>query len=270
MRLLIDSDSICYQAGFSANNEGEENLARWQVGQIVDRIVAETNCQTYKLFLSGSGNFRYDIYPDYKGTRKNLPRPMHLQAMREHLVVKYGATISDGNEADDELGIVQCASTGTAIAAIDKDLLMIPGLHYNYNKKTWLEQSELNAMRHFFYQLIMGDKADNIPSFDGIMRTVVPKKLQATIDYLYETDSIDEMLEHVYSLYSGWAAFNLSASCLWIQRKEHDSWQEWQNQELIEALKIESTTEEHGQEEGSILSSLPSSEVEADDRDWET
>ncbi len=281
IHLLIDADSLCYKAGFVCNQEDQERLACWQVGQIVNDIVKDTNCETYKVYLSGSGNFRYSFYPEYKGNRVNMVRPIHLQAMREFLVTEFGATVSDGTEADDELGIAQCTAImqphwadqpPTAIAAIDKDLDMIPGLHYNYNKKTWNEVGDLDAMRWFFYQLIMGDRADNIPGFDGKMRnSPVPKFLQRHVDYLYETDDYDEMLTHVFCMYNDdWDRFNLSARCLWIWRKEQDNWQDWQNPETLAFLQDEVITTDFGPKDDSTPSSLLFSAAEVDDGDQST
>lgn len=274
MRLLIDSDSLCYRAGFVVNEEGQETLANWQLDQIIQGILADTNCEEYKLYISGSDNFRYSIYPEYKGNRAKMVRPRHLQSMREHLVVKYGADISCGIEADDVVGITQYQhrlmfDTPIAIGHIDKDIDMIPGMHYNYVKKEWYEKSELSAMRHFFWQLIMGDRTDNIPGYDGKMRNnPVPKFLQPHIDFINETDSYDEMLVHVFEMYSeDWNRMNLSAQCLWIWRKEDDHWTDWQNPSVTNELR---SMADSGHEEDSTRLLLPSYDLEADVGDQST
>lgn len=245
MHLLLDSDSLCYQAGFSANEPGQEALACHQVDDIVTRIIGEVGPETFRLYLTGSDNFRYKFYPAYKDNRKDLKRPIHLQTMREYLVSHWDAIVSDGVEADDCLGIAQCAASPdtTCIGAIDKDLLMIPGSHYNYNKKTWLQQTPEAAMKHFYYQLIMGDRADNIPGFDGKMRNSVPQFLAPRVEYLDEC-STEEMLSHVMEM---WGAlddeerlldFNKAAHCLWIQRKERDDWRNYLDNNLMEELGL--------------------------------
>ena len=267
MHLLIDSDSLCYRAGFSANLEGQEKLACWQLRKLVDTILADVQPQSYKLFLSGSGNFRYKYYDKYKATRSKTKRPIHLQVLREHLCETYVTTITDGIEADDAVSIEQWAghidvdAVQTCIAGIDKDLLCIPGQHYNFDKKTWRFQTELDSMRWFFYQCIMGDRADNIPGFDGIMRLKVPQKLEWAVNYLKETESIDDMLRHVYDMYGSWEALDLSASCLWLLRKDGDVWTNWQNQETIDELR---STEASGLLDASTPSSPLSSEPEVE------
>lgn len=248
MHLLIDSDSLCYKAGFVCNEPGQENLACWQLDVLVNDIMDTTKADSQQCYLTGGNNFRYAIYPEYKGNRKNMARPIHLQALREHLVMKWGATITDGIEADDAVGIAEYQSRDdTVMAHLDKDLDMLSGFHYNYNTRVFYAVSDEQAMRHFYKQLLLGDRADNIPSFDGIMRATVPKKLQHHYDFLMEADN-DEALAHIALMYPSWTKFNISASCLWIQREEDDTWQKHQNPELLAELE-QSLTEDDGPEE---------------------
>lgn len=251
------------------NGEGQEALACWQLDGIMEGILKDYSPDTYQCYLTGSDNFRYKVYQEYKANRINMARPIHLQAMREHMVVNWGAKVSDGREADDDVGIAQCtAQDETCIGAIDKDLLMIPGNHYNYVKKEHRQVSNEDAMRHFFWQLIMGDKGDNIPGFDGLMRQTVPKKLQHHIDFLHESDSAEEMLVHVFEMYNeDWKRFKLSADCLWIWRKEEDSWEDWQNPDVVNELR---SMGDNGQEDDLTASLQAFSEAEADDGNLNT
>ena len=252
MHLLIDSDSLLYQAGFVCNEPDQERLACWQLDGIVKQILEETGASTYQCYLSGGENFRYKIYPAYKGNRVDMVRPIHLQALRQHLVEEWGATITDGIEADDAVVTAQYQGAGdTVMVHQDKDLDQGPGKHYNYRKKIWYDVSEQEGMRWFFHQLILGDKADNIPGFDGLMRPKYPKKFQQHCDFINESDNYDEMLAHVMTMYGDWNKFNTSAGCLWMLRKDDDDWTQWQNKELVEELKREFTTEDFGQLEDS-------------------
>lgn len=249
MHLLIDSDSLLYKAGFVCNEPGQENLACWQLDVLMQDILDTTQCSSHQCYISGSKNYRYDIYPEYKGNRKDMARPIHLGVLKEHIISKWGATVTDGIEADDAVGIAQCiALDETCIAHIDKDIDMIPGNHYNFNKREFYVVSNEQGMRHFYKQLLLGDRADNIPSFDGIMRATVPKKLQHHYDFLMEADN-DEALAHIALMYPSWTKFNISASCLWIQREEDDTWQKHQNPELLAELE-QSLTEDDGPEGG--------------------
>lgn len=257
MHLLIDSDSLLYRVGFVNNQPDQEALCCSELGRMLDTILAETNAETYQCYLTGSENFRYQVYQDYKANRVNTPRPVHLQAMRAYMVEQWGAVVSDGVEADDLVGIAQTAQEDTCIAGMDKDLLMIPGKHYNYVTKQWRDVSNESAMRHFFYQLIMGDRADNIPGFDGKMRDKVPQKIQHHINFINETNDTAELLAYVLEMYNmDWQVLCRNASCLWIHRVPDDYWLDWQDREGLSTI-LESTTEENGQQEDSILLSHP-------------
>lgn len=191
------------------------------------RIITETNAMQPVLFLSGSRNFRYDINPEYKANRKDTPKPKHLNLLREHCVVHWKASVADGVEADDLLGIEQTADPdNTVICSIDKDLLQIPGRHYNFVKLEHSIISPLQGLRHFYYQLIMGDRADNIFGFDGKARSAVPKFLQEKVELLdFLSDEID-MYNHVLDMYNNDSErMHMNAKCLWILRKENEHWQ---------------------------------------------
>lgn len=212
------------------NEPGQEFLANWQLNLMIEEMLAETQPDTHQLFLTGSNNFRYNIYPEYKGNRVEMKRPIHLQSMREFLITDWKAAITDGIEADDAVGIAQSTQEDTCIAGIDKDLLMIPGKHYNYNKREFSSVSDIEAFQNFYMQLIQGDKGDNIPGYDGKMRPKLPQKLYGIRDDILSAGCPEEMFELVAGYYSyDYPRMDLSARLLWIQRKEDDDWTEWLN-----------------------------------------
>lgn len=246
MHLLVDTDYLVYRAGFSANQPDQEAIAVKTARDMVHTLLQETSAATYQLYLSGGRTFRYDIYPEYKGNRVNARRPLHMEAIREMLVSDFGATVCDG-EADDAVGIVQSSFRGedtSCIAHVDKDIDMIVGDHYNPVKKEWYSVSNEQAIRHFYWQLIMGDRSDNIPGFDGLMRVTVPKKLEGAIEELQECSNPEEMLLHVSGMWNcydddeRWGQFNMAAQCLWIQRREDDDWRTWLNENTMEELGL--------------------------------
>jgi hypothetical protein len=241
---LIDSDSLLYRAGFVVNEPGQEALACWQLDGIIEGILSDIGVDSYQLYLTGSGNFRYKIYPEYKGNRTDMKRPIHLQALTEHMVTKWGATVSDGNEADDEIGIaVYRSDFDVLICHIDKDLNMLEGKHYNYTKKEYYSVDFDDAIHHFYYQLIMGDRADNIPGYDGKMRAKVPQFLQPFVDDLIKLKCPEVKLSMVANKWDcndneRWSEFNQAAHCLWMQRKEHDDWRNHLNDNIMGELGL--------------------------------
>lgn len=222
---LVDADIVAYRCA-AATEYDAQGIAEWQTSEMMRRIVHETNSMEVRCFLSGSSNFRYDIYPEYKANRKDMPRPKWLQAVREHLVTHWNATVTDGIEADDAMGIAQCTEYDgeSMICSIDKDMLMIPGKHYNFVKQEFRHISPLEGLRNFYFQLIMGDRSDNIPGYDGKMRTKVPNFLQSAVSYLDSCTTEWEMYEHVRNMWTDDAMFLIAAQCLYIQRKVDDKW----------------------------------------------
>lgn len=219
----IDGDIVTYRCA-AANEHADVNIACWQAGEMMKRILHETESETYNCFLTGAGNFRFDLYPEYKGNR-TAPKPKHHGAIREYLVSYWNAKVSDGCEADDLMGVEQMTEPeGSVICTIDKDLLMIPGNHYNFVKKEFYTVNHIGGLRHFYWQLIMGDKTDNILGYDGKMRQKVPKFLQPQIDALSEMTDESDMYNWVADMHFDLEVMHTMGKCLWIWRKDGDIW----------------------------------------------
>ena len=231
---LIDGDIVAYRCAATCEGLPAE-IAEVRTGDLIRRILHETNAQQYKVFLTGSNNFRYDIYPDYKAHRKDKPRPEHWNTCKEYLVKEWQAQITDGYEADDALGIEQVASgTDSVIASIDKDLLQIPGYHYNFVTGVERFVSPFDATRFFYKQIISGDGADNVPSYDGKVRNGVPKFIQRLLDPIDSMMEEEEMYNYVYEIYQNHYgvhfddpagfAMKRNAQVLYIWKKENDKY----------------------------------------------
>lgn len=198
---------------------------------MIERICIATNSQDIECYIGGSDNFRYKIYPEYKGNRTK-EKPHYLEACRELLVTQYKATIVNGFETDDALGIAQTKYDGNSrIVSLDKDLLQCPGWHFNWVTGVHKLVSPLDGLRTFYKQLILGDKTDNIPGYDGKLRGECPKfiqKLQEPIDEM--TEEID-MYNYVFSVYFNWqgnddieSIIKRNANLLYILKEEDKFW----------------------------------------------
>ncbi len=240
MQALIDGDIVCYANAASAELDPVE-VAYMRIDQMMHSILDTTGSDTFRVFLSGSNNFRHEIYPEYKANRKDMVDPRWRTACKEYLVREWNAEVTDGYEADDALGINQ--DTGdldfrlddricemkykTIICSIDKDLDMIPGLHYSWpivrkgvtvREGKIYEVSEIEGIKSFYRSLLVGDRTDNIFGVDGIGKV----KAAQMIDNL-ETE--EEMFERVAELYQGdMDRLRINGDCLWIQRQEHQRW----------------------------------------------
>lgn len=232
MRALLDGDIYSFRAAASAEHDGL-GIAIYRVEEMIDKTLAETGADEFSIFLSGDNNFRYEIYPEYKANRTQ-PKPQYLREVKDYLIQKYKAEVSDGCEADDLLGIAQCANENTIICSIDKDLRMIPGMHYSFEIRgritrgprtgeEWIKPMEIcnvkpiEGLRAFYYQLLVGDSTDNIKGAPGIG----PVKAAAILEGL---STEKELLEAVRDHYSSDEEMLMNGQCLWIFRKENDRW----------------------------------------------
>ena len=111
---LIDGDIVCYRCAAASENDSKE-VAVLRASDLMNRILQETGAESYHVFLTGGENYRYKYNPEYKANRKDVPKPQYLQDVREYLVVEWKASVEDGQEADDAMGIMQMATKDTVI-----------------------------------------------------------------------------------------------------------------------------------------------------------
>ena len=224
-KVLVDGDIVAYRAAFSTQDLFREDAER-KVDELMDYILTETlmfpNPKDYEVFLTGSGNFRYDIaksFP-YKGNRKSTEKPLHLPTTREHLVKKYKATVSEGEEADDLIAIAATKyGPDTVVASIDKDMLQIPCKHFNFTKGEWHDVTEFEGTKFFYKQILTGDRADNIV---GIYK-VGPVKADKILE---GCNTEEELWEAVLNAYDGDIERVVeNARLLWLRRKEGEIWE---------------------------------------------
>ena len=190
MKLLIDGDVIAYVTGYATNEIDNFNLVKKIVTNKLEYIYRTWNTWDRDILLTDTDrekNFRDKLatIQPYKGNRKG-DKPRWLSEIREYLIDVHGAEVISGIEADDELGMRQ--TEGTMIVTIDKDLLMVPGRHYDFKQdrvyvaydpgQLWLKitKDSKGANRYtlkgvgfawFCAQCFLGDRVDNIPGLRG-------------------------------------------------------------------------------------------------------
>lgn len=230
---LIDGDLIAYRSAASCEPTKAKpflepcEVALFRLHDMVQTIIKGTNSNEMEFYIGGENNFRKEIYPEYKANRTKPP-PSWLQDCREILVTQYNATVVNGMETDDALGIAQTKYDGNSrIVSIDKDLLQVPGYHYNWVKNEHILVSPLDGLRTFYKQLIAGDGTDNIPSYDGKVRNSIPQfiqKLQAPIDEMINEVDMYEYVKQIYQNESD-VVLHRNAQLLYILKNEGEFWQ---------------------------------------------
>lgn len=249
---LVDGDLIAYRCAASCEKKekGEVvslepvEIAIARADKLVREILHDTGAEEYKVFLSGGNNFRYEVNPMYKANRV-AEDPIHRDDVKTFLIQEWNAIVTDGYEADDALGIHQSIypkildhlvsadgksiveeSSFSIICSLDKDLLMIPGQHYSWqisgtsvNGKQWVREakftnvSELDGLKTFYKQMLIGDVSDNVIGVRGIGEVKAAK----LIDPLQTEEG---MFGVVHQLYSDHDRFYMNADCLWIMQEE--------------------------------------------------
>ena len=182
--LHIDGDFVAYFVAHD-NSEPYENMvhsAQVQIETLKKAAGAETVCvhTTGKNSTKG-GRYKYAIQKEYQGNRKNLVKPIHLEAIRNRLTSDFPGVIHLTQEADDGLcqanwKAVQAGTPELAvIVSKDKDLMQCMGWHMDWDTHELFEVSGFGSLemtakgnligtgeKFFWAQMIMGDVADNI------------------------------------------------------------------------------------------------------------
>ena len=258
IKLLIDGDGILYRAGFAVEKtkylvEKEDTFipcdsaaetkqieggivwsrkeieplenALFLADTIMDKILGKYPGASYQLWLTPSmGNFREQIAKThkYKGNRDVQPRPKYYKDIAKHLVDKHGAVYSDGQEADDELGIgASVYGSDAVLVSYDKDLRQIPGKHYNWVEEIEFDVSKKEGLISFYSQILSGDATDNIYGLYGIGPAKASKMLanctsgrdcwKIVLDAYRDKESEDRAIEN--------------ARLLWVRRKPNEIWE---------------------------------------------
>ena len=173
---LVDADSIYFRAAMVNQNKKE-------IRTIINRTMKEIEIEAtgggfadlhMLVAVKGHGNFRKDLYPEYKAQRPTL-EPKIREALAygwNYMIEKYDAKKADGMEADDLVSIwaAECRVNDDdhVVVGIDKDLKQIPGNHYNFVKKEHDYVDDDTANYNLMLQCITGDTSDNIPGIKGI------------------------------------------------------------------------------------------------------
>ena len=231
MEALIDADILLFEC--SAAAETEEDIKTFDfVKEIFDGkvrdIVEAVNAGSYILYVTGKGNFRFDIAvtKPYKGNRKK-EKPWHYANLRAYVLGLPQTVLVEGIEADDAMSIRQ--GDDTVICTRDKDLRMVPGLHYGWESGAQagfqLQQVDSfgalsitegkkkklrgTGMMFFYSQLLTGDTVDNIlglercgpvKAYELLHECKTEEELFKAVQGAYEEKHGDEWRTHMLEM----------------------------------------------------------------------
>lgn len=151
-----------------------------KINNLVSRILFSTNSTKVKFYLTGTTNFRKDLATilPYKGNRSD-EKPIHLELVRDEFRHR-GAEIIESLEADDLLSANSFIINDSIICSSDKDLKTVPSLNFDINKGILQAIDFPTAQYNFYYQMLIGDSTDNIPSPYGLGEVAAKKFLDTS------------------------------------------------------------------------------------------
>lgn len=171
---VIDADILLYKACRLAEEEvdwGDDQWVLWSdlnvVKEIfdtqVDTIVDEMGADRTILCFSDTQNYRKKINPEYKANRRGGRKPLCFKQALQYCKDSYPYKMFDGLEADDVIGIIATTENENEYVVVseDKDLLTVPGIHWDLAEKKIYRISEEDADYNFFFQTLVGDPIDN-------------------------------------------------------------------------------------------------------------
>lgn len=250
---LIDGDVLVYACGFASDAAAKRRMmserglddegykaviadegapreplrnALHGVNEKINAVMNAVDAKRRTIFISHPVNYREQLYPPYKTNRDVTHKPLWYREIKDYLLDKGALFSEEGDEADDALGIAQMNSKNTIICTNDKDLDMIPGLHYNWSPskidKGVYSVDEIEGLRHFYTQLITGDSTDNIP---GLYKHMGRKAMPALLAPIQEMYFEREMWQYALGLFHQDVQFlTMTGSLLWIKR-DNNKWQ---------------------------------------------
>ncbi|MGL1886297.1 MAG: hypothetical protein OCD76_07260 [Reichenbachiella sp.] len=256
MHTGIDGDVLLYQSAFAREARGyiayeddvpvsfnkfKKNLTDWSdvrpytavefedidyacniFDSKVRSIIRKTGATSHTVYLTGKGNFRVELYDGYKASRST--KPLLYKVVRQHAEEHLETVVVDGQEADDALSIAQYKNPeGHIIATIDKDLLMVPGHHYNPNKDVTSYVTKEEGLRAFYQQILTGDSVDDIPGIKGIG----PVKAKKILEGMDEEEMWLEVLRQWAGVLQHDSVLETvvrNARLLWMREYENEYW----------------------------------------------
>lgn len=167
----------------------EFEIVDQQIAEPIDHVlqIAKTQVEgdlkrlgtnKYKAFLGKGDSFRVELstLKKYKDNRKDMLRPLHMDAVTEYLERKFKAEIVTEIEADDRCVIEAYNNPNAVIQGLDKDYYGQPVKFFNVNRpdegiqdcnqfgSLWLDdKGDVRGIgrMHLYWQMASNDTSDN-------------------------------------------------------------------------------------------------------------
>lgn len=269
--LHIDGDLIAYRIACAVGDDADPGVIGYTLNSFIAKeiLIHFEELTPYHVYLSGDTNFRDDVATTvpYKGNRWTperrqeafeaglwhewleatehiapKTRPAHLALARQHLIDVWGATVTEGIEADDAIATAATieaekfsydqniiASENVkflpTIVSLDKDFDQLSVARFNFVNKKTTHYSPMYALKNLYKQCLTGDATDNIIGVEGMG----PVGAAELIDGC--TKELDMIL--ICSDQLGYERFLENMYLVYLRRSEGESWTDAADDSLL-------------------------------------
>ncbi len=197
----IDADFLSYQVSAETRDELDGIKPRKSLEDMqhnarsaAEHLMRCAGATEYRCHITPSGSNKggrreQAVQREYQATRNNRDRPEFLDAIRHFIATDLNGVVHLDQEADDGMAQANYEAQGpngewgnanlSVIVSKDKDLRMVPGLHYDFDTEAvfcvgdrfgsvYIDDSKSSktlkgwGTKFFWAQCLMGDTADNI------------------------------------------------------------------------------------------------------------
>lgn len=219
----IDGDLMVYSASSKFEDSNTFEPIQEYLDDCVIGLVERLDLDDWTVWLTAGGNFRKEVYPDYKANRREKQKPKWLGECYKYLYSGWAAQAQRTYEADDLLGIAITENPDHVLISYDKDLNQVPGWHYNWYHDSEFYVDPYEGDRFLASQLLIGDRTDNIKGAKGIG----PKKAEKILHGVYGLDNLLKICLEVYREQGNTVEeFEQNYKCLKILRTPAQEWPE--------------------------------------------
>lgn len=172
----------------------EEGISLHICDEMIKEMLSRCQADEYIIYLDSGKTFRHELatVQEYKGNRQDQIRPVNLQAVKDHMVLRHTTKVVTGLEADDYVNFHQwrgynAHKTGKnerhIAATFDKDAFGNPGWVFDFRKDEngkpimpepvlidglgdiWVMDNKRDVkglgVKFLYFQWIAGDRTDN-------------------------------------------------------------------------------------------------------------